>query len=227
MAKLDMRKALAGAVTPLNANKPAAGESTPELRLVDEVGPVAESTPTDEGVAAVEDDRQSTVAVDEAAGAVDPAVTTPSRRRTSTRKPAPVGKPAARPEKSAAAPVTAMGVDVEPTLNARFVAFRNATRLSYHQIILDAVEHSYPVLSGLVAKALGRGGEAAVPQVKLFERTFVPPPVPVSGRQDRITHTIRITVSNRSMLDDIAADASSPSRNFMICVALDHYLPAE
>lgn len=226
MAKLDMRKALAGAVTPLNGNKPAAGESTPELHLVDEVEPVAESTATDEGVAAVEDDRQSTVAVDEAAGEVDPAVTTPSRRRTSTRKPAPVGKPAARPETSAAAPVTAMGVDVEPALNARFVAFRNATRLSYHQIILDAVEHSYPVLGDLVAKALGRGGEA-VPQVKLFERTFVPPPVPVSGRQDRITHTIRITVSNRSMLDDIAAAASSPSRNFMICVALDNYLPAE
>ncbi|NEL27548.1 MAG: hypothetical protein G3W59_21665, partial [Xanthomonas perforans] len=99
MAKLDMRKALAGAVTPLNANKPAAGKSTPELRLVDEVGLVAESTATDEGVAAIEDGPQSAVA--EAAGAVDPAVTTPSRRRTSTRKPAPVGKPAARPETSA------------------------------------------------------------------------------------------------------------------------------
>ncbi len=226
MAKLDMRKALAGAVTPLNAHKPEE-ESTPELRLVDEVGPVAESPTTDEGVAAVEDDRESTVPVDKEVGAVDSAVATPSLRRTNTRKPAPVGKPAARPEPSAAAPVTAMGVDVEPALNARFVAFRNATRLSYHQIILDAVEHSYPMLDDLVANALGRGGETAVPQVKLFERTFVPPPVPISGRQDRITHTIRITVSNRSMLDDIAAETSSPSRNFMICVALDHYLPAE
>lgn len=226
MAKLDMRKALAGAVTPLNANKPAE-ESPPELRLVDEVGHVAESTATDEGEAAVENDRESTVAVDDEGGVIDPFSTTPSRRHTSTRKPAPVAKPAARPEPSAAAPVTAMGVDVEPALNARFVAFRNATRLSYHQIILDAVEHSYPVLGDLVANALGRGGEAAVPQVKLFERTFVPPLVPVSGRQDRITHTIRITVSNRSMLDDIAAETSSPSRNFMICVALDHYLPAE
>ncbi|MEX0153855.1 hypothetical protein [Microbacterium sp. LMI1-1-1.1] len=226
MAKLDMRKALAGAVTPLDASK-LAGESMPELRLVDEVEPVAESTPTDDGVAAVADNRDSNVAVDEEAGAIDPAVTTPSRRHPSTRKPSPVAKPAARPEPSAAAPVTAMGVDVEPALNARFVAFRNATRLSYHQIILDAVEHSYPVLGDLVAKALGRGGEAAVPQVKLFERTFVPPPVPVRGRQDRITHTIRITVSNRSMLDDVAAEVSSPSRNFMICVALDHYLPAE
>lgn len=226
MAKLDMRKALAGAVTPLNANKPA-GESTPELRLVDEMEPVTESTVTDDGVAAVGDDRESNVAVDEEAGAIDPAVETPSRRRPGTRTPEHVAKPAARPEPSAAAPVTAMGVDVELALNARFVAFRNATRLSYHQIILDAVEHSYPVLGDLVSKALGRGGEAAVPQVKLFERTFVPPPVPVRGRQDRITHTIRITVSNRSMLDDVAAEVSSPSRNFMICVALDHYLPAE
>lgn len=225
MAKLDMRKALAGAVTPLNAIKPA-GEPTPELRLIDEVEPVAEGTATDDGVVTVADDREPNVAVDEEAGTIDPAVATPSRRRPSTHKPAPVMKPAARPEPTAAAPVTAMGVDVEPALNARFVAFRNATRLSYHQIILDAVEHSYPALGDLVAKALGRGGEAAVAQVKLFERTFVPPPVPVAGRQDRITHTIRITVSNRSLLDDIAAEVSSPSRNFMICVALDHYLPA-
>lgn len=226
MAKLDMRKALAGAVTPLNANKPA-GESSPELRLVDDLGPVAESISPDEGVAGDEADEKSADAIDEEPGTVAPAATSPSRRRTGARKPASVSKPAARPEPSAAAPVTAMGVDVEPALNARFVAFRNATRLSYHQIILDAVEHSYPVLGELVANALGRGGEVAVPQVKLFERTFVPPPVPVSGRQDRITHTIRITVSNRSMLDDIAADVSSPSRNFMICVALDHYLPTE
>jgi len=226
MAKLDMRKALASAVTPLSGNEPAR-EAAPKVRLMDEAGPVADITPTDDGVAVVQDDRESTGAADGAAVSIKPATAAPSRRRTSVRKPERVAKPAARPEPSAAAPVTAMGVDVEPALNARFVAFRNATRLSYHQIILDAVENSYPELGDLVTKALGRGGEAAVPQVKLFERTFVPPQVPIEGRQDRVTHTIRITVSNRSMLDDIAAEVSSPSRNFMICVALDHYLPAQ
>lgn len=223
MAKLDMRKALAGAVTPLDATKPV-GESTVDLRLVT-------SDPSNQvGADAMHETVLDTHVVDPPTVPVDASATseavavTPTSPRSAPPK-RPTAKPAARPGPAETSPVTAMGVDVDEALDARLVAFRASTRLSFHQIILDAVEHSYPTLTERVAKALGREN-TATPQVKLFERTFVPSPVSLEGRQERVTHTIRITSSNRSMLDDIAAETKAPSRNFMICVALDHYLPA-
>ncbi len=218
MAKLDMRKALAGAVAPLDA-KSTAGESATELHLV-ETAPEQVVDAVDETV--LNTDETESVAIEGPAPA--PVVEPAAPRRAVTRT-TPATKPAARAIAAEPSSATAMGVNVEKALNDRLVAYRASTRLSYHQIMLDAVERTYPVLADLVAKALGREEAAAAPQVKLFERTFVPPPVPLEGKQDRVTHTIRITTSNRSMLDDIAAEVKAPSRNFMICVALDHYLP--
>lgn len=217
MAKLDMRKALAGAVAPLESNTPSR-ESARDLHLVETV-PVTVSAPEPDDV----DETARSVDVADSP-ATDEKEGRPPRKSTPRRKAAPIG-PATTSELDATPLVTAMGFDVEQPLDARLVAYRASTRLSYHQIVLDAVEHSYPQLAELVARALGRT-ETAQPQVKLFERTFVPAPVALEGKTERVTHTIRITTSNREMLDSVAEETQSPSRNFMICVALDNYLPA-
>ena len=136
-------------------------------------------------------------------------------------------RPAKRPVSEQATEHASAGLplDVEPALDARLMAYRASTRMSMHHIVLDAVEQTYPNLPALVAKALGRGEEVGRPKRSLFQRSSAPSPLSVEGKSERVTHTIRIARSNRDMLDQIADEVGAPSRNFMLRIALDEFLP--
>jgi hypothetical protein len=233
MARMSMAEKLAGAVQPLDV-APNDGtvdvEQTP-LRLVEGDG-AAKSSPT-EPAAAAQEPAPTVTADPEPATTTDAGNERPARgssRRTGTSRKPRVQQTSA-PQKPAAAAETeiataAMQIEIEPELDARLVAHRQSTRTAFHHIILDAVERTYPQLTELVARALGRESEEPSPATaSMFDRVVSAAPITTEGRKDRALHTIRTTLSNRALLDKIASDVGAPSRNFMISVALDAYLP--
>lgn len=142
---------------------------------------------------------------------------TPPKSSSRRRKP----PKAAGPVPSSTTP-SALIFQIDPQLDKRLEAYRTVTRKSYHHVMLDAVEHTYDRLPELVLKALGRDKEQK-PKRSLFDRGAAP--VVEDKRGERVSHTVRILESNRTALDEITAEVGAPSRNFMLTVALDAYLP--
>ena len=226
----NMQEKLLAKTKPLDES---AEEQRPALAIVPEAPAETEAA---EGAAAETEAETAAVAPAEAAEATEAepvgnsvAAATPlekeaaGEKRTAPKR----SRPAKRPVSEQATEHASAGLalDVEPALDARLMAYRASTRMSLHHIVLDAVEQTYPNLPTLVAKALGRGDEAERPKTSLFQRSSAPSPLSVEGKSERVTHTIRIARTNREMLDQIADEVGAPSRNFMLCVALDEFLP--
>jgi hypothetical protein len=188
----------------------------------------------------------------EAAAGEKPAVITPAappaqtEQKTSTTEapPAPTTTlPAANAEEASAAPrrtrgarrtattdtdsdreTASKGVPVHLTeeLNERLQAYMAATRWSHHNVLLDAIESTYSRLPQLIAEATAAASREAERTV-LFSRPS--PTAPKASGEARVKHTVKMSDTNRNILDRITAEVEAPSRNFLITVAYEAYLP--
>lgn len=153
--------------------------------------------------------------------------------------PAPVAKKTARPAaKTTAEPVgeetpgtseaaatAGIQVMIPQDLNDRLQAYLKKRKISHAKLLIEAIEKTYKRLPQLVNEAQGLEDdeEDDDDRVFLFER-------PARERQQtagapRAKHHVRLTPKNRKLLDAVTEYAGAPSRNFMITVAYDAYLP--
>ena len=116
------------------------------------------------------------------------------------------------------------GVPVHLTedLNERLQAYMTSKRWSHQTVLLDAIEATYTRLPALIDEATHADAEP-VERTSLFDRPARP--VHTATGEARVKHTVRMTDSNRKILDDITEQLGAPSRNFLITVAYEAYLP--
>lgn len=116
------------------------------------------------------------------------------------------------------------GVPVHLTeeLNERLQAYMATTRWSHHNVLLDAIETTYERLPELIAEATAAASRKAERTV-LFARPN--PTAPKASGEARVKHTVKMSDTNRNILDRVTADVGAPSRNFLITVAYEAYLP--
>jgi len=123
-----------------------------------------------------------------------------------------------------AAETAVKGVPVHLTeeLNERLQAYMARKRWSHQTVLLDAIEATYTRLPALIDEAT-HAEEEPVERTSLFDRPARP--VHTATGEARVKHTVRMTDSNRKILDDITEQLGAPSRNFLITVAYEAYLP--
>lgn len=168
--------------------------------------------------------------------ATQPEIASPPRasKPADQNQPAPATRPARRApaaSKTTAASAgeeggpAAKGVPVHLTeeLNERLKAHMARKKRSHQTVLMDAIEATYTRLPELVAEAT-LSGEEDTERTPLFERTPTRPAPSTSG-QARHKHTVRMTARNRQILDTITEEVGAPSRNFLITVAYEAYLP--
>jgi len=114
-------------------------------------------------------------------------------------------------------------VHLTEELNERLQAHMARTRRSHQTVLMDAIEATYSRLPDLVAEAT-LTDEQDAERTPLFDRTPTRP-APTATGQARFKHTVRMTDRNRKILDDITEQVGAPSRNFLITVAYEAYLP--
>jgi hypothetical protein len=116
------------------------------------------------------------------------------------------------------------GVPVHLTeeLNERLQAYMATTRWSHHNVLLDAIETTYERLPELIAEATAAASRKAERTV-LFARPN--PTAPKASGEARVKHTVKMSDTNRNVLDRVTAEVGAPSRNFLITVAYEAYLP--
>lgn len=116
------------------------------------------------------------------------------------------------------------GVPVHLTeeLNERLQAYMATTRWSHHNVLLDAIETTYERLPELIAEATAAASRKAERTV-LFARPS--PTAPKASGEARVKHTVKMSDTNRNILDRVTAEVGAPSRNFLITVAYEAYLP--
>lgn len=107
-------------------------------------------------------------------------------------------------------------------LNERLQAYMTRKRWSHQTVLLDAIEATYTRLPDLIREATAADDEATE-RTPLFDRPSRP--TPKASGEARIKHTVRMSDSNRNTLDDITEKLGAPSRNFLITVAYEAYLP--
>lgn len=141
------------------------------------------------------------------------------------RRAAPAKQPAATSGDRGEAGPAIKGVPVHLTeeLNERLQAHMARTRRSHQTVLMDAIEATYSRLPDLVAEAT-LTDEQDAERTPLFDRTPTRP-APTATGQARFKHTVRMTDRNRKILDDITEQVGAPSRNFLITVAYEAYLP--
>lgn len=137
----------------------------------------------------------------------------PAAKRTTTTTDRGEGGPA----------VKGVPVHLTEELNERLQAHMARTRRSHQTVLMDAIESTYAQLADLVAKAT-LTDERDAERTPLFDRTPTRP-APTATGQARFKHTVRMTDRNRKVLDDITEQVGAPSRNFLITVAYEAYLP--
>lgn len=115
-------------------------------------------------------------------------------------------------------------VHLPSSLNDRLQSYMARTRKSHQTVLLDALEATYDRLPELIRQATA--GEAAeeAPKASLFARPTRP--APVASGEPRIKHTVRVSPTNRKILDTITAELEAPSRNFVIITAYEAFLPS-
>lgn len=229
MAKVDLASALKASVAPVEPIVPVSPElegeqtATPAAVVVattEEADVAAEAEAVDEPNAEGE-----AVAVATSAGESKAPRKSKPRARGEAKKPVlPASSPAATPpaDEISDKPIP---LELNPSLDARLQAYRSSSRKSHHTILLDAIEATYNDLPGLIRAALGLD-ESEPEKVSVFgraPRTTAPLPTDDDGR--RVRHTVRVTESNRSLIDQLALDFGAPSRNFLVTTAYEAYLP--
>lgn len=115
-------------------------------------------------------------------------------------------------------------VHLPTSLNDRLQAYMTKTRKSHQTVLLDALEATYHQLPELIEKATsGDAAEEPQERASLFARPSRP--APVSSGEPRIKHTVRVSPTNRKVLDSITAELKAPSRNLLIITAYEAFLP--
>lgn len=146
----------------------------------------------------------------------------PTRATHAPRTPA--KKRSVESDNGGGAETASKGVPVHLTeeLNERLQAYMARKRWSHQTVLLDAIEATYTRLQGLINEAT-HADEESVERTPLFDRPVRP--VHTATGEARVKHTVRMTDSNRKILDDITEQLGAPSRNFLITVAYEAYLP--
>lgn len=164
-----------------------------------------------------------TPSVDEAPTPVTKTSTRQPAARKSAQATAPVGEE--EPGTSDVPATAGIQVMISQELNDRLQAYLAKRKISHAKLLLEAIEKTYKRLPQLIADDLGAEDEEEDDddRVFLFER-------PARERQQaagapRAKHHVRVTPKNRQMLDTIAEQVGAPSRNRMITVVYDAYLP--
>jgi predicted DNA-binding protein len=153
-----------------------------------------------------------------AAPATPPApVETPARKPRGPRRSTPAAEAGERETASKGVPV-----HLTEELNERLQAYMTRKRWSHQTVLLDAIEATYTRLPDLIREATAADDEATE-RTPLFDRPSRP--TPKASGEARIKHTVRMSDSNRNTLDDITEKLGAPSRNFLITVAYEAYLP--
>lgn len=116
------------------------------------------------------------------------------------------------------------GVPVHLTeeLNERLQDYMARKRWSHQTVLLDAIEATYTRLPELIRAATAADDETTE-RTPLFDRPSRP--APKASGEARVKHTVRMSDSNRNILDRITEELGAPSRNFVITVAYEAYLP--
>lgn len=192
--------------------------------LVQSIGAPAES-PTAEKEETPQPEAQATTPAEQAKVVEE----TPAPVAKKTARPAakttaePVGEET--PGTSDAAATAGIQVMIPQDLNERLQTYLKKRKISHAKLLIEAIEKTYKRLPQLVNEAQGLEDdeEDDDDRVFLFER-------PVRERQQtagapRAKHHVRLTPKNRKLLDAVTEYAGAPSRNFMITVAYDAYLP--
>lgn len=96
-------------------------------------------------------------------------------------------------------------------------SYKESTRLSHPNILFDAVEYSYEVLEDLVG---GQITKLPDERHKLFER----PSISTRSEEETETFIVRMTPTNKQVLDDLWKRINAPSRTAMLAAAYSHYL---
>lgn len=145
------------------------------------------------------------------------AVETPARKPRGPRRNALAADVGERETASKGVPV-----HLTEELNERLQAYMARKRWSHQTVLLDAIEATYTRLPDLIREATAADDESAE-RTPLFDRPSRP--TPKASGEARIKHTVRMSDSNRNTLDDITEKLGAPSRNFLITVAYEAYLP--
>lgn len=225
MARVDFASKLKSSITPMvAATEPAPAPVAPE-----DASTIATSEP-DVAIAPV--GQAEPAGVEETADqpSVEQPGDRPSEAQTATRRATPRSRrsPAPRASKEAPAgddePVTApFAIELPISLDELLTEHRKRTRKSHRAVLLDAIEATYDELQELIDNELGR--DRAAEKKNLFGRSSrTAAPVPVDDGEERITHTFRVTASNRELITKIADEFEAPSRNFLVVTAYKRYL---
>ncbi|WP_141677806.1 hypothetical protein [Microbacterium oleivorans] len=175
---------------------------------------------------------ENQLAQDNPAPAPAPAVTSRTEAKTpAARKsdpPSAIAEPIAEPtgaEDSRETASKGVPVHLPTSLNERLQAYMSKTRKSHQTVLLDALEATYHQLPDLVEKAIsGEAAEEPQERASLFARPSRP--APMSSGEPRVKHTVRVSPTNRKILDQITAEVQAPSRNLLIITAYEAFLPS-
>lgn len=163
-----------------------------------------------------------------------PASTTPAKKPAPRRQAGPAAsQPAMAPtaadddDADSGRETATKGVPVHlpSSLNDRLQAYMARTRKSHQTVLLDALEATYDRLPDLIRQATaGESAGEEAPKASLFARPTLP--APVATGEPRVKHTVRVSPTNRKVLDTITAELEAPSRNFVIITAYEAFLPS-
>jgi predicted DNA-binding protein len=201
---------LVGREDPEPETQAPAGETPAPAPAAETSAAVAESQPAPEPQAPAEDP--------------DPAPAPIVAPKPAPRKPRAARATAPVDEDHAERETASKGVPVHLTeeLNERLQAYMTRKRWSHQTVLLDAIEATYTQLPELIRHATAADDENAE-RTPLFDRPSRP--APKASGEARVKHTVRMSDSNRNTLDRITEELGAPSRNFVITVAYEAYLP--
>lgn len=184
-----------------------AEEPTPQSDTTEKAKPAAAAAAATTAPAA-----PATIEPEIAAAPKPPRRSQPAAKRSTTSADGGEGGPA----------VKGVPVHLTEEINERLQAHMARTRRSHQTVLMDAIESTYSRLADLVAESTLTDEDAE--RTPLFDRTPTRP-APTATGQARFKHTVRMTDRNRKILDDITEQVGAPSRNFLITVAYEAYLP--
>lgn len=106
-------------------------------------------------------------------------------------------------------------------LDARLVAHHERTRLSYPNIIMNAIDSTYTALPGILSAR-----QHAVPPANLFGRPETVAQLP-SDESEKAIRPVRMLRTHVAVIDKIAKALTNNNRTRLINAALDEYLKDE
>lgn len=143
----------------------------------------------------------------------------PAKRASTAKSPELGGEAPGSDQKQVGVPV-----HLPDDLEARLVAHLARTKLAHPDVLMLAIESTYPRLASLVRDAVQGDESTATTVTTLFERETVPAPRVTPGA-NRNKHTVRMSKRNRDILDAVTTEVGAPTRMLLIITAYRDYLP--